>query len=73
MTTRAEVKLSDLPEVLTVRQVADFLHVAENSVYGSIRRSELPAVRLGRRVLISKSALVRFLDGEAVPALSEGA
>jgi len=58
--------LDELPDVCTVRQVADVLRVAENTVYDSIRRHELPAVRLGRRVLISKSALVRFLEGHDV-------
>lgn len=60
------MQLVSLPEVLTVRQVADFLGVAENSVYGAIRREELPAVRLGRRVLVSRSALARWLGAEDV-------
>lgn len=58
--------LDDLPEVLTVRQVADYLRVAENSVYSSIRRGEVPSVRLGRRVLVSKAALGRWLDSPAM-------
>ncbi|MDO9556531.1 MAG: helix-turn-helix domain-containing protein [Coriobacteriia bacterium] len=56
--------LAELPDVLTVRQVAVFLGVAENSVYGAIRREELPSVRLGRRVLVGRQSLERWLEGE---------
>jgi excisionase family DNA binding protein len=73
MTSRAVTRLSDLPEVLSVRQVADFLGVAENSVYGSIRRGELPAVNVGRRVLVSKVALSRWLTGGDALTPEEGA
>lgn len=57
------IALDDLPEVCTVRQVAQFLRIAENSVYAAIRRDELPAVRLGRRLLVSRVALSRWLVG----------
>jgi excisionase family DNA binding protein len=63
MTPSAEPRLDALPDVIPVRQVAAFLGVAENTVYGSIRRQELPACRIGRRVLVSKAALIRFLEG----------
>ncbi len=49
----------------TVREAAEVLGVCENSLRERIRRGELPGVvRLGRRILISKSALMRFLCGK---------
>lgn len=63
MTTSSVLRLAELPDVLTVRQVADFLGVADNTVYESVRRRELPSVRVGRRVLVGRAALVRFLEG----------
>lgn len=59
----SSTRLGDLPDVLQVRQVADFLGVAENTVYDAIRRHELHAVHLGRRLLVSKGTLVRWLEG----------
>lgn len=64
-----------LPEVCSVRDVASYLGVAENSVYAAIRSGELPAVRLGRRVLVSRAALMRWLtggDAAVEPSASEG-
>lgn len=57
-------RLDELGDVLTVKVVADVLQVAENTVYEAIRRHELPAVRIGRRVIVSKSALIRYLQGD---------
>ena len=63
MTQSRRTQLDALPDVIPVRQVAAILGVAENTVYGSIRRQQLPACRIGRRVLVSKAALIRFLEG----------
>lgn len=64
MTNSDRPTLDELPDVIAVSTVASFLGVAENSVYTSIRRGELPAVRLGRRLLVSKTALVHWLQGD---------
>jgi len=61
MTTES---MDNLPEILSVRQVSEFLGMAENSVYSAVRQGELPARRLGRRVLISKVAFARWLHGD---------
>ena len=57
----AVVRLADLPDVLTVSEAAKFLRLGRNSVYEAIRRNELPSVRVGRRLLIPKESLERFL------------
>ena len=63
MPSSRQSRLEDLPDVLTVRDTAEVLNVAENSVYSAIRRGELPAARIGRRILVSKAVLVRLLEG----------
>lgn len=46
----------------SVREAAEALGLCENSLRERIRRAELPGViRLGRRILISKEALQRYL------------
>jgi len=49
------------PQVLTVREAAEHLRLARNSVYAAIRRGDLPAVRIGKRLLIPRPALDRLL------------
>ena len=50
-----------LPDVMTVREVAAFLRLDRKTVYDAATRGELPARRVGRRVLISRAALVAWL------------
>ena len=46
-----------------VQEVADALGVSRELVKHMIRTGELPSVKLGRRRLISRKALERFLAG----------
>lgn len=54
-------KLQDLPDVLTVEETARVLRISRNAAYEAIRRKEVPALRIGRRVLVSKRDLARML------------
>jgi excisionase family DNA binding protein len=57
----SEVRLEQLPDVLTVSETARFLRVGKGSIYEAIRRNEIPALKIGRRLLIPKVALTRLL------------
>jgi excisionase family DNA binding protein len=46
-----------------VQEVADALGVSRELVKHMIRTGQLPSVKLGRRRLISRTALERFLAG----------
>jgi excisionase family DNA binding protein len=50
----------------TVPEVAERLGVNHHTVRGAIHRGELPAVTIGRRVLVPKSALEGFLTKASV-------
>ncbi len=51
----------------TIDEVAILLGLARNTAYVAAREGKLPVptIRVGRRLLISRAALDRFLDGEA--------
>lgn len=55
------MNISELPVVLTVAEAAQVLRICENTCYSAIRRGELPASRVGRRLLIARDALERFI------------
>jgi excisionase family DNA binding protein len=55
------MKLAELPEVMTIEQVADYLHVGRSTAYDAARRGELPVVRLGRRLLVPRARLEGLL------------
>jgi excisionase family DNA binding protein len=50
----------DVP-TLTVEQAAAVLGIGKSSAYAAVNRGEIPAIRLGHRVLIPTAALHRLL------------
>lgn len=54
--------LDDLPYMLTVAQVADFLQIGKNAAYELVRSYNLPCVRLSERTTrVPKDALISYL------------
>jgi excisionase family DNA binding protein len=56
--------LADLPPTLTVPETAAILGIGRNLAYEAIRRGAFPVtvLRIGRRELISTSALLAYLE-----------
>ena len=53
----------------TVPEVAELLGISRSSAYECVRRGEIPALTLGRRVVIAKATidvLLRVAPGEFV-------
>ena len=48
---------------LSVDAAAKLLGVARGTAYEAIRRGEIPAIRLGKRLLVPVAALERMLAG----------
>ena len=53
-------------DVLCVDEVAQMLGLSRNSVYAAVGRGEIPARRVGRRVIFSKRAIQEWLAGAGV-------
>jgi excisionase family DNA binding protein len=54
--------------VFTVREAAEVLGISKSHAYELVAQRVLPSLRLGRRIVIPRDALYRFLDGPAQPA-----
>lgn len=50
------------PDVLTVPDVARLLRIGKNKAYELVKTGQLPAMKLGKRLLIPKSILIDFLE-----------
>jgi excisionase family DNA binding protein len=59
-----EGRFGRLRDVLTVAETAEVLRLGRSSVYKSIQRGEIPAIRIGRRILVVKTRLMQFLEME---------
>ena len=57
------MQLVEPSEVLTVREASKVLRLGLNSTYAAIARGEIPARRVGRRWLVPRAELERFLRG----------
>ena len=58
---------------MTVEEAAHMLGISRSSAYECVRRGELRALRLGRRLVVPRDALEQMLGGDQVttPILRE--
>ena len=49
--------------VVSVIEASKILGIGKNLCYEAIRRGEIPALRIGKRLLVPKAALERLLSG----------
>ena len=49
--------------VYTVAEAGKLLGLSRNLTYESIRMGQIPSIRVGRRILIPRAALIRLLEG----------
>jgi excisionase family DNA binding protein len=47
---------------LTVEEAAESLGISRTFAYEAVKRGEIPAIRIGRRILVPKVALDRLLE-----------
>jgi excisionase family DNA binding protein len=50
--------------VLSVAEAAALLGISKDLVYDLVARGELPSLRLGRRIVVPRRALIAFLGGD---------
>lgn len=55
-------KVSDLPLVLSVDDLARVLGVGKNTAYDLVRSGRIKSLRVGHQIRIAKSALLDFLE-----------
>jgi excisionase family DNA binding protein len=53
---------ADAPDVLRIEEAAELVGVSRSSMYSYVHSGLIPAIRLGRRLRIAKSSLIRFLE-----------
>lgn len=57
---------------LTVEEAGEQLGISRALAYEAVRRGEIPALRIGRRILIPKAALNRLLESAQLSPESDG-
>jgi excisionase family DNA binding protein len=55
--------------ILTPTETAKLLRIGRGTAYEQIRLGTIPSIRLGRRILIPKAALMKMLEEVEEPVL----
>ena len=59
--------IEELPPILTTLEACKLLRVSRSTLYAEIRSGNLPAIRLGKRILrLSRYALERWIEQQGV-------
>lgn len=53
------------PEVMTVKQAAEYLQVNDQVLYRYVREEKVPVARMGTTIRFKKSVLDAWLEGES--------
>jgi excisionase family DNA binding protein len=61
------------PEVMTIEQVADYLHLHKQVVYRHVKRGNIPASRIGATIRFKKSVIDAWLEESARRSLGGAA
>lgn len=54
-----------MQEVMTAKQLADYLQLNELTIYKRVRLGEIPAVKVGRALRFKKDIIDKWLDAES--------
>jgi len=55
---------NDLPLTLSVDELMPILKIGRNTAYNLVRCGRIKSIRVGRKIRISKDALLNFLSGQ---------
>lgn len=53
----------DLPDVLTVEEIASILRLSEQTIRREMRVGNIPAIRCGRSLRCSKTKFIEYVEG----------
>ena len=59
---RKTVSLDGLPDFCSLEEVSKVFRVSRATAYRMVERGNIPCLRIGRRVIVSKEHLMRWID-----------
>ena len=56
--------LEQYKDVLDVSDLQQALGIGRDNAYALVRSRQIPSFRIGRRIFVSKEAVIRFINGQ---------
>lgn len=53
---------SEYPDVITVEQLMEILHIGKNAAYSLLKSGEIRTIRIGRRYIIPKQSIIAYIS-----------
>lgn len=57
-----KIGITDLPDVLTVKELPLILPIGLNSAYNLVREKKIKSVKVGSKILIPRQSVLEFLS-----------
>ncbi len=54
--------MNEVPDLLSVKEVAELLHISERTVHRMIERKELPAYKVGKVIRVERKDVLKYLE-----------
>ncbi len=59
-------KLKDSPEILTVKQLADYLQMDEHTIYRFAKSGKIPAMKIGVEWRFKKALIDKWIEDKSL-------
>lgn len=56
----------DYPDVVTIDDLQNMLHIGRNTAYSMLRDGAIKTVKIGKRYIIPKQSVIAFLESACV-------
>ena len=56
------MSLDDLPDFCSLEEFSEVFRVSRSTAYRMAARGNIPCLRIGRRMIVSKEHLIRWID-----------
>lgn len=52
----------DLPTILSIEDLMEFLGIGKNSAYNLVRSGQIKSIRIGRQIRITRESVIAFVQ-----------
>jgi excisionase family DNA binding protein len=56
-------RFAELPDILTPQNLMEYLPLGRDSIYAALKSQAIRNIRVGQKMIVTKSALREFLGG----------
>ena len=63
----AKFKSYNLSNLMTPKELQEYLHIGKNTAYRMINNNEVPTVKIGNRIYVVVDKLQRYINSHTIP------